>query len=124
MIKKSILVVDDDNFNRQIIAEMLMKTGLYTVMSAAGGKMGCELAERFLPDIILMDWNMPGVSGYDALQQLKAHEKTKNIPVVMITGVVNQAAINEAMKSGVAEYIAKPVVENELLAKIKSLLEQ
>ena len=122
MDKKSILIVDDDSFNRQIIADMLMKGGSFTVMSATGGKMGCELAERFQPDLVLMDWNMPGFSGYEAVEQLRANDKTVGIPVVVVTGADNTAAVEKISGIGLAGYVTKPVVESELLACINRVL--
>ena len=121
MNKKSILVVDDDSFNLQIIADILMKTELYSVMSATGGKMACELAQKFLPNLILMDWKMPGFSGYEAVQQLKTNDNTKKIPVIIITGVTDQEEISKAMNIGIAAYVTKPIAEKELLAKINTV---
>ena len=87
-MKHTILIVDDEKFNRQIILDILMRVEEgYSVLSAVSGKIGCELAEKFLPDLILMDWMMPEMTGLEALIRLKAQQKTKHIPVIMVTGV-------------------------------------
>jgi len=122
MSKKSILVVDDDSFNRQIIADILINTESFTVMSATGGKLACELAVRFQPDLVLLDWNMPGFSGYEALQQLRADHKTREIPVIVVTGVDNRAEVKKISNIGLAGYVTKPIVENELLTSINDAL--
>ena len=122
MNKKSILIVDDDGFNRQIIADMLMKTDLFTVMSAIDGKMGCELAERFQPNLVLLDWNMPGLSGDEVVQQLMANDATKEIPVIVVTGVENKGEVEKISELGLAGYVTKPIVEKELLTSINAVL--
>jgi len=122
MNKKSILVVDDDSFNRQIVVDMLMSVELYTVMSATDGHLGCQLAERFQPNLILMDWNMPGLSGYEAVQQLQSNEKTKEIPVIVVTGANNKAELDSMSNIQLAGHVTKPVVESELLKCVDSTL--
>jgi len=122
MNKKSILVVDDDSFNRQIVVDILMKEDLFKVMSATDGHLGCQLAERFQPDLVLMDWNMPGLSGYEAVQQLKANEKTKEIPVIVVTGANNKAELEKISSIELAGHVTKPVVDHELLNCVNSTL--
>ncbi|MBL4656762.1 MAG: response regulator [Flavobacteriales bacterium] len=122
MGKKSILIVDDDGFNRQIVADILIKTDLFTVMSAPDGKLGCELAERFQPDLVLLDWNMPGLSGEEVVEQLKSNDKTKEIPVIVVTGAENMGEAEKNSELGLAGYMTKPVIENELLTCINTAL--
>ncbi|MFH1321159.1 MAG: response regulator [Bacteroidota bacterium] len=123
MSKQTILVVDDEDFNRKIIIDILVQSKYdYSVLSANNGKIGCELAEKFMPDLILMDWKMPEMTGIEAIKQLKSREKTKDIPVLMITAVTSPEKLQEAFGAGVVDYITKPVKEIELLVRIRSVL--
>jgi len=122
-MRKTILVVDDELFNRQIIVNALEKAEAdYSVMSAPNGLVGCDLAEKVQPDLILLDWKMPELPGYEALIRLKAQESTKHIPVMMITGVTDQNELKQAFDVGLADYIAKPIDKNILLTKVADLL--
>ena len=122
-MKHSILVIDDEKFNRQIIIDILGRAEKeYSVMSADSGKIGCELAEKFSPNLILMDWMMPNMTGLEALIRLKAQQKTKHIPIIMVTGVTAPEKLKEAFEVGMDDYISKPVNDTELLTKVESSL--
>lgn len=83
MKKYSILIVDDEEFNLQIILDILDQAKEnYSVYIANNGKMACETALKIVPDVILMDWKMPKMTGIEAIKQLKSQQKTKDIPVI------------------------------------------
>jgi CheY-like chemotaxis protein len=92
----------------------------FTVVSAVDGKEALEKAEKELPDIILMDWQMPEMSGIEALKLLKQSEKTKSIPVLMLTASESN---NEAFEHGANDFIQKPFNKIELIARVKTSLE-
>ena len=118
-----ILIVDDQPDNSDTIIAYLEETGLrYKFLQALNGHVACKVALKRLPDLIIMDWEMPEMNGYDALVWLKENEETKEIPVVMATGRSSGADLGKALKAGAADYIRKPIERQELLARINSCL--
>ncbi|MCL2188492.1 MAG: diguanylate cyclase [Defluviitaleaceae bacterium] len=106
--KHSILIVDDERLNISILRSILSAD--YTVYAAGDGQDAIETANNFLPDVILLDIIMPGMDGYDVIKALKKSEKTKNIPVIFITGLDKAEAEEKGLTLGAADYIAKPFV--------------
>ena len=121
----SILIVDDEKLNILVLMDILKPE--YTIYGATSGRNAIEIAEKHLPDIILLDIIMPDMDGYDVLTMLKASEKTKNIPVVFITGLSDPADEEKGLALGVADYITKPfsnaIVKIRIRNQIK-LIEQ
>ena len=121
--KPTILVVDDESMNRQIVLDILEQSGEdYSILSANNGRVALDIIKRLVPDLILMDWNMPELSGIETVKQLKADEYTHEVPVLMVTSVSSSEKLQEAFESGVVDYITKPVNKIELLARVKSAL--
>ncbi|MDR3019926.1 MAG: response regulator, partial [Treponema sp.] len=104
--KSSILVVDDENNN--IIALTNILRAEYTVYAAKDGQSAIEAAANFLPDIILLDIVMSDMDGYSVITALKNSEKTRNIPVIFITGLSSAEDEEKGLAFGVADYIIKP----------------
>ena len=122
-MKHTILVVDDEEFNRQIILDILDQVEEnYSVFTANNGKMACEAALKILPDVILMDWKMPEMTGIEAVKKLKSQKETRDIPVIMITAVTSPEKLKEAFEAGVVDYVTKPVKDIELLVRVRSVL--
>jgi DNA-binding response OmpR family regulator len=117
-----ILVVDDESDVVLIIKTTLQAEG-YDVASATNGKDALEEAFETLPDLIVLDVMMPGMTGFDVLRELKANESTATVPVVMLTGVSDKKKIQEALESGIDYYVVKPFDFDDLLGKIKHALE-
>jgi CheY-like chemotaxis protein len=86
MTNSRILIVDDEPLNLLLYTEILKSSG-FTVLQAEDGFGAVKTAEEEVPDLILLDWNMPNLDGFEALKILKSKESTKEIPVIMITGV-------------------------------------
>ncbi|MGB3464108.1 MAG: DNA-binding response regulator [Cyclobacteriaceae bacterium] len=119
-IPVKLLVVDDDSANFKVVLENF-QTDFYDVMYAPNGRAGCEVAEKELPDIILMDWDMPVMNGLDALKQLKSKVATREIPVLMVTGAMTDSGdLKEALESGAIDFIRKPYDSLELVARVKA----
>jgi CheY-like chemotaxis protein len=110
-----VLLIDDDLGNLLTLTAMLKKK--YIVTMAPTGKRGLELAERTVPDLILLDVVMPEMGGFEVCTRLKANEKTSNIPVIFITA--KSLEDDEYLFVGAAEYITKPVNRQVLDAKIR-----
>lgn len=117
---KTVLIVDDNIKNLDLFKDFVESWG-YETVTAQQGKDAISLAERYLPDIILLDVMLPGMSGYEVCRELKEHTKTQHIPVVMIT-VLNDIAYRiHGYKIGADQFLVKPVDYNELHAILDSL---
>jgi len=104
--KNSVLIVDDENSNIMALTHIL--SSLYTVYAAKNGQKALEAAERYLPDVILLDILMPEMDGYAVISVLKNSEKMRDIPVVFITGLGNANDEEKGLSLGAADYISKP----------------
>jgi len=102
----SVLIVDDENSNIIMITKIL--NPYYTVYAAKNGEAAIKAAEKYLPDVILLDILMPDMDGYTVLATLKKSEETRNIPVIFITGLSNAADEEKGLTLGAADYITKP----------------
>ncbi|MCK5707957.1 MAG: response regulator [Candidatus Aureabacteria bacterium] len=121
MSKKKILVVDDHGSLRYVLSFDLNKVG-YEAIGAANAEEGLKKAATESPDLIIMDMMMPGIDGLEATRLLKRDEKTKNIPVIMLTARSEKSDVITAVKSGVSCYIVKPYQFNNLYEKVVNLI--
>lgn len=119
-----ILLVDDQPDNTDTMMGYLNESGFnYKFLQALNGKIACKVAEKRLPDLIIMDWEMPVMNGHEALVNLKKNPLTADIPVVMATGRSSGGDLQQALDSGAADYIRKPIEKLELLARVKTCLD-
>ncbi len=121
MPRKRVLVVDDSGTAR-MLEQAALSRGQYEVDTAKDGAEGVQKASANLPDLILMDVIMPRMTGFEAVRALKAAEKTRHIPVIMVTTRGEAVNVEQGYSAGAAGYITKPVDAVELLAKVRSLL--
>ena len=112
---KTVLIVDDNIKNLDLFKDFVESWG-YETVTAQQGKDAISLAERYLPDIILLDVMLPGMSGYEVCRELKENTKTQHIPVVMITVLNDIADRIHGYKIGADHFLVKPVDYNELHA--------
>ncbi len=119
--KTVVLLVDDDPTIRMLVSNMLRNEGFVPQM-VVNGKEAVETAEDILPDIILMDINMPVMDGFEACELLKSMAATKNIPVIFMTALGNDADRIKGFDIGGEDYIIKPVNYKELLARTKRFI--
>ncbi len=112
---KTVLIVDDNIKNLDLFKDFVESWG-YETVTAQQGKDAISLAERYLPDIILLDVMLPGMSGYEVCRELKENTKTQHIPVVMITVLNDIADRIHGYKIGADQFLVKPVDYNELHA--------
>ena len=117
---KTVLIVDDNINNLDLFKDFVESWG-YETVTAQQGKDAISLAERYLPDIILLDVMLPGMSGYEVCRELKENTKTQHIPVVMITVLNDIADRIHGYKIGADQFLVKPVDYNELHAILDSL---
>jgi DNA-binding response OmpR family regulator len=119
----TILVVDDEP-DLVLTIKNRLEWNKYKVETAADGAEGLEKAESVRPDLILLDCNMPVMSGLDMLELLRKNKKLKKIPVMMLTAVSETYDIDTASILGVAGYVTKPFNFTELLDKISDILDK
>lgn len=120
MIK--ILVIDDEESICWITKKMLEDLGKYRVSFATSGKSGLKAAKSESPDLILLDIEMDDMSGLDLLKVLRKKRKTKDIPVIMVTGVDAPEAMEEASYDYAEQYLLKPIKVEELDEAIERAL--
>ena len=123
-MSRTILIVDDLVENLQVVVSIFEQNRPDLVIyQANSGKMGLELALKMLPDIILTDWDMPGSSGIDLILELKKHKATRDIPVIMATGIMlSPENLREALEAGAIDFLTRPVNAVELLSRTHSAL--
>ena len=115
--KPTVLIVDDTPMIISTLSRMLLP--LYNVKVAKDGKEGLRLANSHTIDLILLDLHMPGISGFDVLTQLKENEKTRNLPVIFITGSDESDDEEQGFLLGAVDYIKKPFVEESVLHRVE-----
>jgi two-component system cell cycle response regulator DivK len=114
--------VDDSLDVRQMYSEYLSYRG-FSVLTAADGPQGIELALAARPDVIVMDLAMPNMTGTTATQRLKNHPRTRNIPVVILTGHPFNAIEQRALEAGAAKLLTKPCLPEDLEEHLRAVLE-
>ena len=117
-----ILVVDDDEFYRDLVSGAVGAGGLRAV-SVADGESALARLRQSRPQMVLLDYLMPGMDGFAVLRRIKADPALKSIPVVMLTGDSERSVVEECIHAGAAGFIVKPSTPTVILEKIKSLLE-
>jgi two-component system cell cycle response regulator DivK len=120
MAAKKILVVEDNEFNRDLFIQLLSDD--YAVVVAVDGAGGIRKAEEERPDLILMDFGMPVLDGWESTKRIKANPQLAHIPVIAITSHAMVSDEKKARDVGCDDYMSKPIDENELMAKIKRFL--
>ena len=120
--KISVLLIEDEEHIRKIIEYNLRMDGI-EVYLAEDGPAGLDIAASKKPDVILLDWMMPGMDGLQVLEKLKADQQTKGIPVVMLTAKRMMTDVGKALYAGADDYIVKPFEPEELGDMIRGKLE-
>jgi two-component system, cell cycle response regulator DivK len=118
-----VLVVDDYQDAREMYAEYLSFSG-FRVAEAANGLEALEKAFELRPDVILMDLSLPGLDGWAATRQLKTDDRTRDIPVVALTGHALAGASDGARQAGCDAFVTKPCLPDELVLEVKRVLER
>jgi two-component system cell cycle response regulator DivK len=116
-----ILVVDDYQDAREMYAEYLQFSG-FRVAEAKNGNEAVEQAFALKPDLILMDLSLPGMDGWEATRRLKADDRTKQIPIVALTGHALAGASEGAKKAGCDSFVTKPCLPDDLVVEVRRML--
>jgi two-component system chemotaxis response regulator CheY len=119
-----ILVVDDFSTMRRIVKNLLNELGYSDITEADDGKTALPLLQGGQFDFVITDWNMPGMPGIELLRHIRADERLKGIPVLMVTAEAQREQIIEAAKAGVSGYIVKPFTGVTLKEKLDKIFER
>ncbi|MDH5231899.1 MAG: phosphate regulon transcriptional regulator PhoB [Gammaproteobacteria bacterium] len=116
-----ILIIEDERSIREMIALALNNEG-YQYLEASDAHKADSILKEQHPDLILLDWMLPGISGVDFARRLRRQDHTLNIPIIMLTAKTEEQDMVIALDSGVDDYLTKPFSTKELLARIRSLM--
>jgi DNA-binding response OmpR family regulator len=116
-----VLIVDDEP-NILLSLEFLMQQAGLEVTTAADGEQALDLIHEQTPDLILLDISLPGMSGFDLLEQLRQSPDTRTLPVVMLTAHGREVEKEKGMALGANDYITKPFSTRALMARVQALL--
>lgn len=119
-----VLVVDDEYYTRKVIRTLLMSLGTTKIDEAGDGEDGLGAIRAMTPDVVLLDWEMPGMDGVEFVRQVRspATFPLPNVPIIMLTGHGERSRVIEAVRVGVHEFLLKPVSGNSLQARILSVV--
>lgn len=117
-----ILIVDDNVKNLQVLGGFLQNEG-YSVEFAIEGTSAIDWISRNSFDLVLLDIMMPGIDGYEVCRTVKKEEKNKDLPIIFLTAKIDHESIIEGFAAGAVDYITKPFIKDELLARVKTHLE-
>jgi len=117
----SILVVEDEPAIQELIAVNLEHAG-HQVLRAANVPEAEALVREVLPDLVLLDWMLPGTPGLNFARQLRSDERTKDVPIIMLTARAQEQDTVTGLESGADDYVTKPFSPRELLARIKAVM--
>lgn len=117
----NILVVDDEP-NIVLSLEFLMEQAGYSVTTAEDGEQALACVENAIPDLILLDISLPGISGFDVLEQLRARQATEHLPIIMLTAHGREVEREKGMAMGADDYITKPFSTQSLVEKVRQLM--
>jgi two-component system cell cycle response regulator DivK len=121
MSTKTILYVEDNELNRKIVRDLLRRTS-YRLLEAPDGETGVEMALAERPGLILMDVQLPKISGFEATRRLRAEPATRDTPILAITSFALSGDEQQAKEAGASAYLAKPYSPFALLDMIRKLL--
>lgn len=123
ILTAKILIVDDDNVSVNLLAETLKKAGYRNITSTTDSRQAAKLYAQIRPDLLALDLNMPYLTGFDVMAQLKEIETTNYLPIIVLSGEDNQQTRFKALQSGAKEFLDKPYDRVEVLLRINNLIE-
>jgi two-component system, chemotaxis family, chemotaxis protein CheY len=119
-----VLVVDDESYMRKVVRTLLMSVGVRKIYEAANGVAGLELIRTMSPDVVIVDWQMPGLDGRGFVRTVRSPETFPypDVPIIMLTGHSERSRVLEAIESGVHEFLLKPVSSKALADRLQAVL--
>jgi two-component system, cell cycle response regulator DivK len=119
-VSKTVLYVEDNEFNRKIVRQLLTVT-TYRLLEATDGEEGVALAFDARPDLVLMDIQLPKLSGLDATRRIRQDPRTAHIPIIVVTSFALSGDDQKALEAGASAYLAKPYSPRQMLELIRKL---
>ena len=119
----TMLYVEDNPANLKLMETLIDRMAGITMVSAHTRELGLELAEVHKPDVIILDINLPGINGFQALHRLKESEATRDIPVIALTANAKPSEVDRGLKAGFHRHLTKPIRIHEITAALESALE-
>jgi signal transduction histidine kinase/HPt (histidine-containing phosphotransfer) domain-containing protein len=119
--KNRVLIVDDEKLNIEVLSDILQRE--YTILMAKNGSAAIEMAGKYSPDIILLDVIMPDMNGFDVLASLKASDKTRHIPIIIITGLNSVEDEEKGLHLGAADFIHKPFSSGIVQSRVRNQMQ-
>jgi two-component system chemotaxis response regulator CheY len=119
-----VLVIDDEHYMRKVVRALLMSIGIRTIFEAADGPAGLEMVRLNQPDVVIVDWQMPGLDGAGFVRMVRSPETFPypDVPIIMLTGHGERSRVIEAIQVGVNEFLLKPVSSKALQTRLISVL--
>jgi two-component system chemotaxis response regulator CheY len=119
-----VLIVDDEYYTRKVVRTLLLAMGCTKIHEASDGASGLEAIRALGPDIVLLDWEMPGIDGAEFVRRVRspATFPFPHVPIIMLTGHGERSRVLEAVRLGVHEFLLKPVSSSSLQARMLSVL--
>lgn len=120
--KAEILAIDDTPANLRVVADVLSPVG-YIVATVTSGERALKRLQNYIPDLILLDIQMPGIDGFETCRKIKENPDTASIPIIFLTALSDDESISQGFALGAVDYITKPFREVEMLARVKTHLQ-
>lgn len=119
-----VLVVDDEHYMRKVVRTLLMSVGVRTIYEAADAVAGLDAIRTMSPDVVIVDWEMPGLDGRGFVRVVRSPETFPypDVPIIMLTGHGERSRVIEAMQCGVHEFLLKPVSSQALADRLSAVL--
>lgn len=114
-----ILIIDDMATVRRVVGKILKELGFTNIQVASDGQQGWNILNASTIDLVISDWNMPVLSGFELLKKCRADAKYANVPFVLLTAEAETAQVSEALKCGVSNYIIKPFSADMIKTKLE-----
>jgi CheY-like chemotaxis protein len=116
--KRTVLYVEDNSANLELVEQLVARRSDLHLLSAVDGEIGIAMARTWVPEVILMDINLPGISGYEALTILQVDPATAHIPVIALSANAMARDVEKGLKAGFFSYLTKPIKVNEFMAAL------
>ncbi len=123
ILESKILIIDDEPTNVRLVEEMLSIPGFVNIESTTDPKTGVKMYQDSKPDLVLLDLLMPKMSGFEVLEEIKKIEKDSYPPVLVLTALIDEETHLKVLKAGARDFLTKPIRQNEILCRIRNILE-
>jgi putative two-component system response regulator len=123
ILEANILIVDDEPANIELLRQTLAGEGYENLYVTCDPRKACEIYEKIWPDLLLLDLNMPYMDGFQVLEKLKTVERRSYLPILVLTALTAKETLLRALKSGAKDFLTKPLDLNEVLCRVRNILE-